>query len=69
MIGMISLNLNEIHRLINDCKFADRHINRSNIQNNVTQDEITRKENENSYSLQAHHACPTNLCKICRDDE
>jgi len=47
-IGKINLILNEFHRLKNDCKFFETHIERSNIQNNVIQDEITRNEKENS---------------------
>ncbi len=48
IIGVIILILNEVHRLKNDCNFVETHIKRSNIQNNVIQDEITRKEKENS---------------------
>ncbi len=46
--GMINLSLNKLHRLKNDRNFVETHIKRSNIQNNVIHDEITRKENENS---------------------
>jgi len=47
IIGIISLSLNKFHRLKNDRKFIETHIKRSNIQNNVIQDEINRKEEEN----------------------
>jgi hypothetical protein len=48
MIGMKNLNVNELHRLKNVLNLFETHIKRSNIQNNVIQDEITRKEKENS---------------------
>jgi hypothetical protein len=48
MIEMISLNLNELHGLNNVRNFDETHIKRSNVQNNVIHDEITRKEKENS---------------------
>ncbi len=48
MNGTTHLTFNEFHRLKNDRNFVETHIKRSNIQNNVIHDEITRKENENS---------------------
>ncbi len=45
---MINFNLNEFHRWKNACNLVDIHIKRSNIQNSVIQDDITRNENENS---------------------
>jgi hypothetical protein len=47
-IGMINFNFNEFQRLKNIFNLGDTHIKRSNIQNKVIQDEITRNENENS---------------------
>jgi hypothetical protein len=48
MIEIINLILDEFHRLKNVLYLLGTHIKRSNIQNNVIHDEITRKENENS---------------------
>jgi len=47
MIGITNLSLNENHRFKNARNFVETHIKRSNIQNNVIQDEITRNETEN----------------------
>jgi hypothetical protein len=47
-VGRINFNLDEFHRWKNVCNFVDTQIERSNIQNKVIQDEITRNENENS---------------------
>jgi hypothetical protein len=46
--GIINLILNDRHRLENNFNLLETRIKRSNIQNNVIQDEITRKEEENS---------------------
>ncbi len=48
MIGIRTLSLYENHRLKNVLNLVETHIKRSNIQNNVIQDEITRKENDNA---------------------
>ncbi len=48
MSGTRNLNVNEFHRLKNVLNLFETHIKRSNIQNNVIQDEITRKEEESS---------------------
>jgi hypothetical protein len=47
MIGITNLSLNENHRLKHARNFVETHIKRSNIQNSVIPDEITRNETEN----------------------
>jgi hypothetical protein len=69
MIGIVNLNLDELHRSVIILNLPETHIKRSNIQNNVIHDDITRNEKENSYILQAHHICPTDRYIILRDVE